>query len=61
MMFSVNNDRVITTKFLKLRGDHEALRNEVKVSEALQLLHAVDVLVQAILAGYLVRSDAMRL
>lgn len=47
----------LTAELLVLGGQHEGLRDDVEVLEAVRLLHALDVLVQAVLARQLVGPE----
>ena len=49
-------DGTLTAEFLELRGEHEGLRDDVEVFEAVHLLHPLDVFVQPVFAGQFVRS-----
>ena len=47
----------LTAEGLVLGGQHKGLRDDVEVLEAVRLLHALDVLVQAVLARQLVGPE----
>lgn len=47
----------LTAELLVLRGEHKSLGDDVKVFDAVHLLHPLDVFVQAILPRQFVRPE----